>query len=153
MTAATALILARVFGNSPDFRLNVQRRSDLWAAMHSPRERARIKRARCQRAYISAPRVAVHAPVLASRPTGKPFRFARVSGGWPQLLDPGYGWTPAEKAWDSLSAVNLEFVVVRLGSSSRAKLRRCLEEVTPTRGVSMIASLHPRLHANPEGRR
>jgi hypothetical protein len=45
VTAATALILARVFGNSPDFWLNVQRRSDLWKAMHSPRERARIDRA------------------------------------------------------------------------------------------------------------
>src|SRR3979411_957021 len=43
VTAATALILARVFGNSPDFWLNVQRRSDLWEAMHSPRERERIK--------------------------------------------------------------------------------------------------------------
>jgi antitoxin HigA-1 len=39
-------ILARVLGNSPDFWLNVQRRSDLWDAMHSPRERERIKRAR-----------------------------------------------------------------------------------------------------------
>ena len=29
VTAATALILARVFGNSPDFWLNLQRRSDL----------------------------------------------------------------------------------------------------------------------------
>jgi antitoxin HigA-1 len=46
VTAATALILARVFGNSPDFWLNAQRRSDLWKAMHSPRERQRIKRAR-----------------------------------------------------------------------------------------------------------
>ena len=46
VTAATALILARVFGNSPDFWLNVQRRSDLWDAMHSPRERKRIERAR-----------------------------------------------------------------------------------------------------------
>ncbi len=46
VTAATALILARVFGNSPDFWLNIQRRSDLWAAMHSPRERKRIERAR-----------------------------------------------------------------------------------------------------------
>ena len=46
VTAPTALILARVFGNSPDFWLNVQRRSDLWGAMHSPRERERIKRAR-----------------------------------------------------------------------------------------------------------
>jgi antitoxin HigA-1 len=42
---ATALILARVFGNSPDFWLNVQRRSDLWEAMNSPRERKRIERA------------------------------------------------------------------------------------------------------------
>lgn len=46
VTAPTALILARVFGNSPDFWLNVQRRSDLWRAMHSPRERERIKRAK-----------------------------------------------------------------------------------------------------------
>jgi antitoxin HigA-1 len=46
ITAPTALILARVFGNSADFWLNVQRRSDLWEAMHSPRERERIARAR-----------------------------------------------------------------------------------------------------------
>jgi addiction module HigA family antidote len=46
VTAATALILARVFGNSPDFWLNAQRRTDLWEAMRSPRERERIKRAR-----------------------------------------------------------------------------------------------------------
>ena len=46
VTAATALILARVFGNSPDFWLNAQKRSDLWEAMHSPRELERVKRAR-----------------------------------------------------------------------------------------------------------
>jgi antitoxin HigA-1 len=46
VTAATALILARVFGNSADFWLNVQRRTDLWKAMHSPRELKRIGRAR-----------------------------------------------------------------------------------------------------------
>ena len=46
VTAATALILARVFGNSADFWLNVQRRNDLWDAMHSPKERKRIERAR-----------------------------------------------------------------------------------------------------------
>lgn len=46
VTAATALILARVFGNSPDFWLNVQRRSDLWEAMHNPKERVRIERAK-----------------------------------------------------------------------------------------------------------
>jgi antitoxin HigA-1 len=42
VTAPTALILARVFGNSAEF----WRRSDLWEAMHSLRERERIKRAR-----------------------------------------------------------------------------------------------------------
>jgi antitoxin HigA-1 len=46
VTAATALILARVFGNTPDFWLNVQRRNDLWKAMNSPRERERIERAK-----------------------------------------------------------------------------------------------------------
>lgn len=46
VTAATALILARVFGNSPDFWLNIQRRSDLWEAMNSPKERTRIERAK-----------------------------------------------------------------------------------------------------------
>jgi addiction module HigA family antidote len=50
VTAPTALILGRVFGNSPEFWLNVQRRSDLWEAMNSPRERERIKRARRIRA-------------------------------------------------------------------------------------------------------
>ena len=50
VTAPTALILARVFGNSPEFWLNVQRRTDLWAAMNSPRERERIRRARPIRA-------------------------------------------------------------------------------------------------------
>src|SRR5208337_1107856 len=46
VTAATALILARVFGNSPDFWLNVQRRGDLWEALNSPKERERIERAK-----------------------------------------------------------------------------------------------------------
>ncbi len=46
VTAATALILARVFGNTPDFWLNTQRRTDLWAALNSPRERERIERAK-----------------------------------------------------------------------------------------------------------
>lgn len=46
VTAATALILARVFGNSPDFWLNVQRRNELWVAMHDPKEQARVKRAK-----------------------------------------------------------------------------------------------------------
>ena len=46
VTAATALILARVFGNSAEFWLNVQRRNDLWQVMHSPRERERVERAK-----------------------------------------------------------------------------------------------------------
>ncbi len=46
VTAATALILSRVFGNSADFWLNVQRRSDLWNAMHNPDQRRRIERAK-----------------------------------------------------------------------------------------------------------
>ena len=46
VTAATALILARVFGNSPEFWLNVQRRGDLWEAQNSPQQRMRIKRAK-----------------------------------------------------------------------------------------------------------
>jgi addiction module HigA family antidote len=44
VTAVTALILARVFGNSADFWLNAQRRTDLWEAMNSPRKRQRIER-------------------------------------------------------------------------------------------------------------
>ncbi len=46
VTAPTALILARVFGNSPDFWLNVQRRTDLWQAMNNAKEAERIGRAR-----------------------------------------------------------------------------------------------------------
>lgn len=46
MTVPTALILARVFGNSAEFWLNTQRRTDLWDALNSPKERERIKRAR-----------------------------------------------------------------------------------------------------------
>ncbi len=46
VTTPIALILARVFGTSPELWLNFQRRSDLWEAINSPRERARIDRAR-----------------------------------------------------------------------------------------------------------
>jgi len=46
ITADTALMLARAFGNSADFWLNVQRRNDLWEALHSPARRQRIQRAR-----------------------------------------------------------------------------------------------------------
>lgn len=46
VTAATALILARVFGNSAEFWLNLQRRTDLWLTMNDPDQRQRIERAR-----------------------------------------------------------------------------------------------------------
>jgi len=46
VTAATALILARVFGNSADFWLNVQRRSDLWNVINTPRQWERVSRAK-----------------------------------------------------------------------------------------------------------
>lgn len=46
VTVPTALILARVFGNSADFWLNLQRRNDLWDAMNSTKERERIERAK-----------------------------------------------------------------------------------------------------------
>jgi antitoxin HigA-1 len=46
ITAPTALILARVFGNSADFWLNLQRRVDVWDALHNPVQIERIERAR-----------------------------------------------------------------------------------------------------------
>jgi len=46
VTADTALMLARVFGNSPEFWLNVQRRTDLWEALHTPKRRERIEQAK-----------------------------------------------------------------------------------------------------------
>jgi addiction module HigA family antidote len=50
VTAETAFILARVFGNSVDFWLNAQRRGDPWRVINSPRERERIARAKPLRA-------------------------------------------------------------------------------------------------------
>ena len=46
VTADTALMLARVFGNSPEFWLNTQRRTELWEALHTPERRERIEHAR-----------------------------------------------------------------------------------------------------------
>ena len=46
VTADTALILARTFGNSADFWLNAQRRTDLWQALNTPRRLIRIERAK-----------------------------------------------------------------------------------------------------------
>ncbi len=46
ITADTALILSRVFGNTPDFWLNTQRRTDLWEALNTPARLLRIQRAK-----------------------------------------------------------------------------------------------------------
>ena len=46
VTADTALMLGRVFGDSPDFWLSTQRRTDLWEALHSAPRRQCILRAR-----------------------------------------------------------------------------------------------------------
>ena len=45
ITADTALILAKVFGNSADFWLNSQRRMELWEALNTPKRADRIARA------------------------------------------------------------------------------------------------------------
>jgi addiction module HigA family antidote len=45
VTADTALILAKVFGNSADFWLNTQRRTDIWEALNTPKRASRIARA------------------------------------------------------------------------------------------------------------
>ncbi len=46
VTADTALVLAWIFGHSAEFWLNVQRRSDLWEALHALDRRQRIERAK-----------------------------------------------------------------------------------------------------------
>ncbi len=46
VTADTALMLVTVFGNSADFRLNLQQRAELWKALNTPKRRARIEKAR-----------------------------------------------------------------------------------------------------------
>ena len=46
VTADTALMLSRVFGNTAEFWLNTQVRTDLWDALHTPARRKRIERAR-----------------------------------------------------------------------------------------------------------
>lgn len=42
----TALMLAKVFENTPDFWLNLQRRNDIWAVLHTPKRRAKIEKAK-----------------------------------------------------------------------------------------------------------
>lgn len=87
VTAPTALILARVFGNSPEFWLNVQRRTDLWEAMNSPADAAGSNApSRC--------------PAPPKAPAPHPSRGNRASfraGSWAGSAFPG----PADRAgWD-----------------------------------------------------
>jgi addiction module HigA family antidote len=46
ITVDTALMLAKAFGNTPDFWLNLQQRNDIWAALHSPKRMAKIDQAK-----------------------------------------------------------------------------------------------------------
>jgi addiction module HigA family antidote len=46
VTVDTALLLAKVFENTPDFWLNLQRRNDIWAVLHNPKKKARIEKAK-----------------------------------------------------------------------------------------------------------
>ena len=39
-------MLAKVFGNAPNFWLNLQQRNDLWTALHSPKRMKKIERVR-----------------------------------------------------------------------------------------------------------
>jgi hypothetical protein len=86
VTAATALILARVFGNTPDFWLNVQRRTDLWDTMNDPRERERVKRAKPLR-MAAGP--GLFAQTKNCRPhRGPPLRFQELEGRQTPLREP-----------------------------------------------------------------
>jgi addiction module HigA family antidote len=60
VTADTALILGRVFGNSADFWLNTQRRTDIWEALNTPNRLTRIQRAK-PIGKIAKPRHAISA--------------------------------------------------------------------------------------------
>lgn len=44
ITVDTALMLAKVFGNTPDFWLNLQQRNDLWNALHSQKRIKKIEK-------------------------------------------------------------------------------------------------------------
>lgn len=46
ITVDTALMLATVFENTPEFWLNLQRRIDIWNVLHNPERKARIEKAR-----------------------------------------------------------------------------------------------------------
>ena len=45
ITADIALMLAKVFNNSPEFWLNIQRRIDIWTALNTPEIKLQIDKA------------------------------------------------------------------------------------------------------------
>ena len=44
VTVSTALLLGKVFGNSPDFWLNLQRRNEIWVALNSDEIRDKLNK-------------------------------------------------------------------------------------------------------------
>ncbi len=46
VTAATALLLGKVFNNSAEFWLNLQRRTDIWNELHNAKTTAKLKKAK-----------------------------------------------------------------------------------------------------------
>lgn len=53
ITVDTALMLAKVFSNTPNFWLNLQQRNDIWTALHSAKRMEKIERARPIREAVS----------------------------------------------------------------------------------------------------
>ena len=53
ITVDTALMLAKVFNNTPNFWLNLQQRNDIWTALHSPKRMEKIERVRPIRQAIA----------------------------------------------------------------------------------------------------
>ncbi len=53
VTVDTALMLAKVFGNTANFWLNLQQRNDIWAALHSSKRMKKIERVRPIREAIA----------------------------------------------------------------------------------------------------
>ncbi|MCE0734493.1 HigA family addiction module antitoxin [Halomonas sp. G15] len=54
VTADTALMLSRVFGNSAQFWLSLQQKVDLWEATHDAKRRERIEKAKPLEVAIGA---------------------------------------------------------------------------------------------------
>jgi addiction module HigA family antidote len=64
ITVDTALMLAKVFGNTAHFWLNLQQRNDIWAALHSPKRMEKIERVSPTREAIAQQGVPVDAIIF-----------------------------------------------------------------------------------------